>query len=656
MADEERKEDGTPDPWEGIDAENAGDPSPDIAFSFDDGVDEPALEPGLELGQPLGEALGEDEIFPAEGLDEGSGPLLQWDSNEDPVDGTPASEVPLAVFPPADHPEADAGDIDIGMAVDGGSTAPGGEASSISIQSSSIQIGTGRSGIVSIDEWADAAAESVVDAAVDAPLGSPFDDHGQPPASPNDSESFTDFSEGESAEEFPFEDAAFDDASQGIHAPAGDGDGQDGPDIGESFAAAEPAGGEFDQQPAASDPFATAFGDLIIESEQPSAEVESGVLETAAQAAIPTAAAAASKPPRKASPKPVKKKAKQGGIGQMIGVVLGGLMALPITYAILVWGFQKDPFKLTKMVPPDVAFLLPQKFQPGFKRQATSLPMPTAGSSLDDLPTVPPATDAAATGTEPAAPADGEPLVPEGDGGDAATADAVLADVARSADKPPADDAGAADAALIDETAAEPAPASIPAPPPAPEPLDLSGLAAAVKTADSAVDALLAVEDPTDPLRRKLLVGWYKTLAKVGEELTMLETVAADTGRPLKQTPEALAALQGKIAGSRQLVDDLGTLGRMWLSSQKRPADGVVLLGTFGSTRKVGPYWYTLVSLPEAEGAAVREVSIISRSEPTASEGDRVVATGVLFSGEIVWAADCRRLEAAKPAAVEDLF
>jgi hypothetical protein len=651
MADEERKEDGTPDPWEGIDAENAGDPSPDIAFSFDDGVDEPALEPGLEPGQPVGEALGEDEIFPADDLGEGSGPLLQWDSNEDPVDGTPASEVPLAVFPPADHPEADAGDIDIGTAGDSGGTTPEGESSSISIQSSSIQIGTGRSGIVSIDEWADAAAESVVDSPIDALV----DGHGQPPASPEDSGNFTDFSEAESAAEFPFEDAAFDDASQGIHATAADGVGQDGLDSGESFAAAEPAGGEADQQPVVSDPFAAAFGDLSIEAEQSLAEVESDVVETAAEAAVP-AAVAATKAARKASPKPVKKKATQGGIGQMIGVVLGGLMALPITYAILVWGFQKDPFKLTKMVPPDVAFLLPQKFQPGFKRQATSLPMPTAGSSLDDLPTVPPATDAAATGTEPAAPSDGEPLVPEGDGGDAATADAVLADVARSADKPPADDAGAADAALIDETAAEPAPASIPAPPPAPEPLDLSGLAAAVKTADSAVDALLAVEDPTDPVRRKLLVGWYKTLAKVGEELTMLETVAADTGRPLKQTPEALAALQGKIAGSRQLVDDLGTLGRMWLSSQKRPADGVVLLGTFGSTRKVGPYWYTLVSLPEAEGAAAREVSIISRSEPTASEGDRVVATGVLFSGDIVWAADCRRLEATKPAAAEDLF
>jgi hypothetical protein len=595
--------------------------------------------------------LGEDEIFPAEDLDEGSGPLLQWDSNEDPVDGTPASEVPLAVFPPADHPEADAGDIDIGTAGDSGGTTPEGESSSISIQSSSIQIGTGRSGIVSIDEWADAAAESVVDSPIDALV----DGHGQPPASPEDSGNFTDFSEAESAAEFPFEDAAFDDASQGIHATAADGVGQDGLDSGESFAAAEPAGGEADQQPVVSDPFAAAFGDLSIEAEQSLAEVESDVVETAAEAAVP-AAVAATKAARKASPKPVKKKATQGGIGQMIGVVLGGLMALPITYAILVWGFQKDPFKLTKMVPPDVAFLLPQKFQPGFKRQATSLPMPTAGSSLDDLPTVPPATDAAATGTEPAAPSDGEPLVPEGDGGDAATADAVLADVARSADKPPADDAGAADAALIDETAAEPAPASIPAPPPAPEPLDLSGLAAAVKTADSAVDALLAVEDPTDPVRRKLLVGWYKTLAKVGEELTMLETVAADTGRPLKQTPEALAALQGKIAGSRQLVDDLGTLGRMWLSSQKRPADGVVLLGTFGSTRKVGPYWYTLVSLPEAEGAAAREVSIISRSEPTASEGDRVVATGVLFSGDIVWAADCRRLEATKPAAAEDLF
>jgi hypothetical protein len=630
MSDDDRKEDATPDPWEGIDAEAGGEPSPDIAFSFDDGLDDPAAE----QGGPAGEAAAEDSMFPVDDLDDGSMPMLQWESDDDPVDGGPAADVPLAVFPPADHPDADAGAIDLEAVGDGGSSASVGESSSIAIQSSSIQIGTGRSGIVSLDEWADAAAESVVDTGVDPGV--------EARPQPVEQAAGADASSGESAEDFPFEDAAFDDAAQGIHGAIEDATPEDSPDVDEPFGEADPAVGVTDQPAAAVDPFAAAFGDLTIEPEQTADDGASDLVEPAAAAAAAPVAAAAAKGARKTAPKPLKKKAKQGGIGQMIGVVLGGLMALPITYAILIWGFQKDPFKLTKMAPPEVAFLLPQKFQPGFKRQAASLPVPSAGSSLDDLPTVPSAADAAATQPGSDAPADGQPPAQADDATDEATADAVLADVA-----------GAGDAAASAVT--EPA-APAPAAPPAPEPLDLSGLTAAVKEADAAVDALLAVDDPTDPVRRKLLVGWYKTLARVGEELTMLETVAADTGRPLKEPPAALAALHGRIAGSSQLVEDLGRLGRMWLSSQKRPADGVVLLGTFGSTRKVGPYWYTRVSLPEPEGGEQREVSIISRAEPTASEGERVVATGVLFNGDIVWAAECRRLEAAKAPVAEDLF
>jgi len=88
-----------------------------------------------------------------------------------------------------------------------------------------------------------------------------------------------------------------------------------------------------------------------------------GAADAADMLAVGAAAAVAApkKPARSASrPKP----AKQGGLGQMIGVVLGGLMALPITYATLIWGFGKDPFKFTKNVPPDLAFLLPENSSP----------------------------------------------------------------------------------------------------------------------------------------------------------------------------------------------------------------------------------------------------------------------------------------------------
>ncbi|MFM8953907.1 MAG: hypothetical protein ACKOOF_12745, partial [Planctomycetaceae bacterium] len=95
--------------------------------------------------------------------------------------------------------------------------------------------------------------------------------------------------------------------------------------------------------------------------------------------------------PRTGTSKP---RAKGGGLGPMIGVVAGGVMAIPITMAILLWGFQRDPFGVAKQVPESMAFLLPQKFRPGFKKRAApSADMPAA-PSLDDLAAAPPAPDA----------------------------------------------------------------------------------------------------------------------------------------------------------------------------------------------------------------------------------------------------------------------
>lgn len=337
-----------------------------------------------------------------------------------------------------------------------------------------------------------------------------------------------------------------------------------------------------------------------------------------------------------AAAKPRARARKQGGgIGQLIAIVLGGVMAIPITYAILIWGFERDPFKLAGMMPEQVAFLLPQKLQPGFRNSGG--PKLDAPSALDDLPAVPDTPEPPAepaTVDDPAAPAadlaaaaiEGEPVV----------ADAPM--------KMPAD-------ASFDEPATPPLPPAEPPGPPEPEPLDLTALNAAVGEASAAFDELAAA-DPEAPERKKLLVAWYKRLAAAAEQLVLLEKVAVDSGRPLGDALAAIDPLSTGIAADGGLQKDLARLGGMWLGSKKRAVDGAVLLATFDGVRRVGPYWSILVTV---DGAEPLSVNVISRTEPKIEPGERVLVTGVVFDGDVIWAADCRSL-AKTSTPVEDLF
>jgi len=392
-----------------------------------------------------------------------------------------------------------------------------------------------------------------------------------------------------------------------------------------------------------------------------------------------------------ASSGPATAKKKGSGLGQMVGVVLGGLMALPITYAILIWGFQKDPFKLGKQVPSQLAFLLPQKLQPGYKppSKAGAGPSLDAAPSLDDLPSVdaasppttpePEASAAAelvegkpAESAESAQPVDSEPMktaVVSGSSaepaasaetsqpaesaepvskpvGDAvATDNAVVAPATMPAPSslaalPPTDALSGLDALVADAAVATPAPAAVAAALP---PLDLTGVETAAESAAEAFESLDALTDPVTPDRDRLLVVWYKRLARLGEELARLETMAADSGRPLSPTPAVAADLLDRICVSDTAVADLDRLGGMWLTSQKRRADGVSLVVTLGPARQVGPYWSTrgVVAGAQADGTG-RSLSIISRLAPPADTGDRVLVSGVMFDGDAVWAADMR--------------
>ncbi|MCE9630615.1 MAG: hypothetical protein K8S94_07855 [Planctomycetia bacterium] len=387
--------------------------------------------------------------------------------------------------------------------------------------------------------------------------------------------------------------------------------------------------------------------------EQP-AEVDSAdaaeVLDfgSAATGVAVAAAAAAASPSAKASRKATPK--KKGGLGQMLGIVMGGAMAIPITLAILIWGFQKDPFKVTKHVPESVAFLLPQKFQRGGGKQVAGGPDLSTAPTLDDLPSA----ETAVVDTPPAEPAAAE---------EPATEETATGEIAGSAPEP--DVASVASSAPVqprglDELLQEPAAVEPQVPPapvvPEPEPLDVSGLEQAV--ADSAA-ALDAVKASGDPVRKTRLVEWYKQLARMAQELAMLERIAADSGRPLTATPDTVAGLHATILAQPELIDDLARLSRNWLAYAKRGGDGLVMPATFTGSRQVGPYWSSRVTIAEAGGGA-RELSIISRAEPAALPGDVILITGLAMDGDVVWASDMRSTTAAdangaaaEPAAVQ---
>jgi hypothetical protein len=182
-----------------------------------------------------------------------------------------------------------------------------------------------------------------------------------------------------------------------------------------------------------------------------------------------------------------------------------------------------------------------------------------------------------------------------------------------------------------------------------PEPIDVVALEAAVTEVDAAFEALQSEPGLAGIARKKRLVDWYRGLVHVAQELAVVERMAADSGRPLDAPPAAVLDLEGRVFAAADLADDLAKLGRDWLGYARREGDGVVLPATFVSTRQVGPYASSRISLVAADGSA-REVAVISRSAPAAVEGDNVLVVGLVMDGGVIWASDIRAATAVSPA------
>lgn len=387
------------------------------------------------------------------------------------------------------------------------------------------------------------------------------------------------------------------------------------------------------------------------------------------------AAAAGSAAVALAGPQARKPAVKSRGIGRLLGIVLGGVLAIPVALSILLFGLGQDPLGLAALVPSS---LLPAKLRPPNPPAAVVVAVaPAEPAAVDEVP--PPAEPALPEPTETVADeaansaAEPEPsvaavVVDEAAGIETAPEPEVPADPAAVVDvavvdpqpvpepvpmpepgpplpEPPLD-AVAVAAPALDALVAEPSPA--PAPPP--EPLDMAALDAAVAEAKELGEALGAVDDRENRAYTLLRTRWYRSLARVAEELVALDHAAAAAGRPLDASPENVALLHGTIGGREALTAELAALAPDWLAYAKRGSDGVVLPVTFESARRVGPYWAARATLTGAAGRP-RTVTLISRTEPTAVSGERLVVTGVALDDAVVWAADVRAAAAAGDAA-----
>lgn len=344
------------------------------------------------------------------------------------------------------------------------------------------------------------------------------------------------------------------------------------------------------------------------------------------------------KSPKSKRPAPAKKK-KPNMFVEMLKIIGGGMMAIPIGLAILWWGLGKD-IGVAPSVPDWLAFIVPAKLQTGSQRGVSA--GGSTAPSLDDVVAAgaQESPDTGVTPDEPGTSDEPAPVLPAPESVEPPATDVAIVD--------PAPDAGAEGGDEVTDLLKDEVPSPVePAPPaaaPEPEPLDIAALQAA---ADKAVAALAAVEgasDPADPVHKKVLVECYKALAGYAQELAMLERVATDTGRVLATMPAPVTAVNEAVSGRPELHAALARLTRDWLAYGRRSSDGVVAPVTFVSARQVGPYWRSEVTVGE------KPLVVLTKTQPGAAPGESLLVTGLTVDKDVVWAVD------VQPAKAADLF
>jgi hypothetical protein len=623
MADDQKQAGGGEDPWAGIDADASSAADGGFEFPSFEQIDAEQIDaeeaassiPGFE------DAAVESAVpeFDALSLGANDGVFTDdagWTGDDIvPVDvdiepDQPPSEPPLAVFPPVEafepavsggmteQDDADAlahledsgpGDSGPGHSGPGHSEEfpvfaddesasdaiafesavsdgePSGDVSLIG--KSTVEVGTDHSGIVPFDDW-DAMAEQAA---------APSEESSTAAEAAGDAfeEAFTEDAFGEPGEPLDF----------GLES--------------QEFGGVEDLGG---------------VGTVADES----ADMGLGATTTAAAAtaAVATVAKVAAKRP------PQRRSSGGGGALAAVAVLLGGVLSIPIVFALLFWVFRKDPLNIAPKIPQSLSFLLPSEFQIAGGPKA--FPGASVGGPLvASRPPEPPVIDPPAAEEPMSTTPSGEPSA------DPATAPPAVAATA------PVEPAASGEDLFPDPVKA--APIS-----PAKPPLDTTAFDDAVASALDSTGLLLS-SDEADPDRKTILRSWYLSLAKVGEEAAAVEKSALEAGHEFDPAPEGVARVIGGILADEKAAEQFDKVARMWMRSPKRTSDGVILPATLGGSKQVGPWWFSKVVVGDGDEAS--EVSVVSRTAPVASEGDQVVVLGLVFEPDTVWAAACRRFE-----------
>jgi|GEM_PF-4410100 len=367
--------------------------------------------------------------------------------------------------------------------------------------------------------------------------------------------------------------------------------------------------------------------------------------------------------------------ARRRGVRALGSAILGGLCALPLTYAILIWGFQRDPLQVAPLVPGAAAFLLPTALRP---QTGLAVPSPAPIAALKSRPVEPQPTDdlespaVAQTGLpghssaleidkavavdETPAPGS-EPAAPENEVGFGAVVEEEPLPAGAGQDLPRvlADSVAGAGEEMEENSSATIAPAASAndhASPGLPEEsLDpavgmvLAAVERAEEKASVALHRLVVAPTQAGAERNRLRVRWYRALAEMAGSLAAYERTAVEAGQPSADIPAVLSRLQKTTVGDGGVHQDLEELGCMWLKSVRRTSDGAVLVGTLEEVRPSGPYWRSRVRSTSPSGTL--DWSFISRDRPAADPGERVVVMGVILDDDMIWAACCQSLRTA---------
>ena len=301
---------------------------------------------------------------------------------------------------------------------------------------------------------------------------------------------------------------------------------------------------------------------------------------------------------------------RQQSAGSVWGVVVGGLLAIPIVVVILLWGFRRDDFGIAAAIPETLSFLVPTELR---RPKLPQLPELAEGEALPPIPRLPLAgfrDDQLATSEGENSLADGTPAAA---GTEAAEAPLAVEDPLLEA----------ADLALVEMATAR------------------------ARVMLGSVNDL--PDDAPETMRNTALVDWYKSLAAVGEEAVAAEKMIVEAGRSTKGVGRALRGMLAEIAENPQARQQLERLARQWMQASKRDSQGVVFPGTLRDVRQVGTV-YAAGLLTEEDDRQPQQLTVLSSVRPEFPQGQRVVAVGVVVADGVLWAASLETLEAASNA------